>query len=72
MMYVCLVGWVWLPPQANLNYSRDHSIAEGLDYMTTWNMAALQVRTTSETSTKLVVIGAKDLWLGSVEALERL
>jgi hypothetical protein len=30
--------------QANLNYSRDHTIAEGLDYMTVWNMAGLQVR----------------------------
>lgn len=29
--------------QANLNYSRDHTIAEGLDYMTVWNMAGLQV-----------------------------
>ena len=26
----------------NLNYSRDHSIEEGLSYMTTWNAAMLQ------------------------------
>lgn len=26
----------------NLNYARDHSVAEGLDYMTTWNAAMLQ------------------------------
>ena len=26
----------------NLNYSRDHSIGEGLDYMVTWNAAHLQ------------------------------
>jgi len=22
----------------NLNYTRDHSVADGLDYVTTWNM----------------------------------
>lgn len=26
----------------NLNYSRDHSIGEGLDYMVMWNAAHLQ------------------------------
>ncbi|XP_042338125.1 delta(3,5)-Delta(2,4)-dienoyl-CoA isomerase, mitochondrial-like [Plectropomus leopardus] len=26
----------------NLVYSRDHSVAEGLDYMATWNMSMLQ------------------------------
>lgn len=28
--------------KVNLNYSRDHSVEEGLDYMATWNMAMLQ------------------------------
>ena len=28
--------------KANLLYSRDHSVQDGLNYMTTWNMAALQ------------------------------
>ena len=26
----------------NLNYARDHSVSDSLDYITTWNMAALQ------------------------------
>ncbi len=28
--------------KVNLLYSRDHTVADGLDYMTTWNAAALQ------------------------------
>jgi enoyl-CoA hydratase/carnithine racemase len=28
----------------NLNYSRDHSVAEGLEYVATWNAAMLQSR----------------------------
>jgi enoyl-CoA hydratase/carnithine racemase len=28
--------------QVNILHSRDRSVADGLDYMTTWNMAALQ------------------------------
>jgi len=28
--------------KVNLIYSRDHSVAEGLDYMATWNMSMLQ------------------------------
>merc|ERR1711894_536385 len=28
--------------KANLIYSRDHTVAEGLDYVATWNMAMLQ------------------------------
>ncbi|XP_029923695.1 delta(3,5)-Delta(2,4)-dienoyl-CoA isomerase, mitochondrial isoform X1 [Myripristis murdjan] len=30
--------------KVNLIYSRDHSVAEGLDYMATWNMAMLQTQ----------------------------
>lgn len=28
--------------KVNLNYSRDHSVKDGLDYMATWNMSMLQ------------------------------
>ncbi|XP_056227111.1 delta(3,5)-Delta(2,4)-dienoyl-CoA isomerase, mitochondrial-like [Seriola aureovittata] len=28
----------------NLIYARDHSVAEGLDYMATWNMSMLQTQ----------------------------
>ncbi|XP_040030700.1 delta(3,5)-Delta(2,4)-dienoyl-CoA isomerase, mitochondrial [Gasterosteus aculeatus] len=30
--------------KVNLIYSRDHSVAEGLDYMATWNMSMLQTQ----------------------------
>ncbi|KAM9853676.1 delta(3,5)-Delta(2,4)-dienoyl-CoA isomerase, mitochondrial [Aulostomus maculatus] len=30
--------------KVNLLYSRDHSVAEGLDYMATWNMSMLQTQ----------------------------
>ncbi|KAK9521309.1 hypothetical protein VZT92_021126 [Zoarces viviparus] len=30
--------------KVNLVYSRDHSVAEGLDYMATWNMSMLQTQ----------------------------
>jgi hypothetical protein len=29
-------------PQANLNYSRDHTVDESLAYMAVWNAAMLQ------------------------------
>ena len=28
--------------KANLIYARDHSVADGLDYVATWNMVGLQ------------------------------
>tara|TARA_R110002050_G_scaffold277379_1_gene423034 strand:- start:1951 stop:2244 length:294 start_codon:yes stop_codon:yes gene_type:complete len=32
----------------SLNYSRDHSVAEGLEHIRTWNMAMLQVNWEAE------------------------
>lgn len=40
----------------NLLYSRDHTVADGLDYVRTWNMAALQ---TADVATAAAAFFAK-------------
>jgi delta(3,5)-delta(2,4)-dienoyl-CoA isomerase len=46
----------------NLNYSRDHSVKEGLDYVATWNASMLQSKVLLHPAIHFISTLFRTLW----------